>query len=132
MQEHLKAAPAQLTHNQTIQEMCSIAIWNPIASFMFCTGMLPIVPTNTSPPITYSDTTNSNLRSSGNNSNLTNIITYFKNTSRITDHYSCTTSGAPQCHSILRSTNLQDSPFGSRKARPRYGPMSAGVCTEQD
>ena len=45
---------------------------------MFCTGMLPVVSTNTSPPLTYDDTTNNNLTSSGNNSNLSNIISDFE------------------------------------------------------
>ena len=40
--------------------------------------MLPVVSTNTSPPLTYDDTTNSNLTSSGNNSNLSNIISDFE------------------------------------------------------
>ena len=62
----------------TVQEMSSMAIWNPIASIVFCTGMLPIVSTNTSPPLTYGDTTNNNLTSNGNNSNLTNIISDFE------------------------------------------------------
>jgi len=58
--------------------MSTLAIWNPIASVVFCTGMLPVVSTNTSPPLTYDDTTNSNLTSSGNNSNLSNIISDFE------------------------------------------------------
>ena len=58
--------------------MSSMAIWNPIASVVFCTGMLPIVSTNTSPALTYGDTANNNLTSNGNNSNLTNIISDFE------------------------------------------------------
>ena len=53
-------------------------MWNPIASIVFCTGMLPIFPTNTSLPLTYRDTTNENLSSNGNNSNLTNIVSDFE------------------------------------------------------
>ena len=62
----------------SVQEMSSMAIWNPIASVVFCTGMLPIVSTNTSPALTYGDTANNNLTSNGNNSNLTNIISDFE------------------------------------------------------
>ena len=63
---------------QTVQEVSSLAMWNPIASVVFCTGMLPIISTNTSLPITYGETTNDNLASNGNNSNLTNIISDFE------------------------------------------------------
>ena len=58
--------------------MSSTATWNPVASIVFCTGVLPIVSTNTSPPLTYEDTSNNNLSSTGNNSNLTNIISDFE------------------------------------------------------
>ena len=69
-----------VSHNmwQTVQEISSIAMWNPIASIAFCTGMLPIFPTNTSLPMTYGGTTDDNLSSNGNNSNLTNIISDFE------------------------------------------------------
>ena len=63
---------------QTSQEVSSLAMWNPIASVVFCTGMLPIVSTNTSLPITYGGSSNDNLASNGNNSNLTNIISDFE------------------------------------------------------
>ena len=63
---------------QTSQEVSSLAMWNPIASVVFCTGMLPIISTNTSLPITYSDMSNDNLASNGNNSNLTNIVSDFE------------------------------------------------------
>ena len=66
------------TMYQTVQEISSIAMWNPIASIVFCTGMLPIFPTNTSIPLTYGDTNNDNLSSNGNNSNLTNVISDFE------------------------------------------------------
>ena len=35
------------TMYQTVQEVSSLAMWNPIASVVFCTGMLPIISTNT-------------------------------------------------------------------------------------
>ena len=53
-------------------------MWNPIASVVFCTGMLPIISTNTSIPITYGGFSNDTLASNGNNSNLTNIISDFE------------------------------------------------------
>ena len=62
----------------TVQELSSMAIWNPIASIVFCTGMLPIISTNTSVPITYGDTSSNSLASNGNNSNLTNIVSDFE------------------------------------------------------
>ena len=74
----VKDATGTYTMCQTIQEMSTLAIWNPIASVVFCTGMLPVVSTNTSPPLTYDDTSNYNLTSSGNNSNLSNIISDFE------------------------------------------------------
>ena len=72
------SAGTTYTMYQTIQEMSTLAIWNPIASVVFCTGMLPVVSTNIGPPLVYDDTSNSNLTSSGNNSNLTNIISDFE------------------------------------------------------
>jgi len=72
------SAGTTYTMYQTIQEMSTLAIWNPIASVVFCTGMLPVVSTNTSPPLTYDDTSNNNLTSSGNNSNLSNILSDFE------------------------------------------------------
>ena len=66
------------TMYQTSQEVSSLAMWNPIASVVFCTGMLPIISTNTSVPITYGGFSNDTLASNGNNSNLTNIISDFE------------------------------------------------------
>ena len=66
------------TMYQTTQETSSLAMWNPIASIVFCTGMLPIISTNTSLPISYGGTAIDNLASNGNNSNLTNIISDFE------------------------------------------------------
>ena len=63
---------------QTTQEVSSLAMWNPIASVVSCTGMLPIISTNTSVPVTYGDTATDSLASNGNNSNLTNIVSDFE------------------------------------------------------
>ena len=51
---------------------------NPIASIVFSTGLLSIFATNTSPPTSYNMYSFCNFTSSGNNSNLTNIITDFE------------------------------------------------------
>ena len=64
--------------HQTTQEASSSAMWNLIASVVFCTRMLPIISTNTSIPITYGGFSNDTLASNGNNSNLTNIISDFE------------------------------------------------------
>ena len=62
---------------QTVQETSTFALFNPIASVVFSTGLIPIVPTNTSPAMIYGDN-NTNLTSGGNNANLTNIISDFE------------------------------------------------------
>ena len=62
---------------QVPQETSTLALFNPIASIVFSTSLIPIIPTNTSPPMIYGDNS-TNLISGGNNSNLTNIITDFE------------------------------------------------------
>jgi hypothetical protein len=62
---------------QIPQETSTFALFNPIASIVFSTSLIPIIPTNTSPPMIYGDNS-TNLISGGNNSNLTNIITDFE------------------------------------------------------
>ena len=61
---------------QAHQEMTSIALWNPVASIVFASSMLPIIPTQTSAPknIGLQDT---HLISGGNNSNLLPILSDF-------------------------------------------------------
>ena len=63
---------------QTTQKIFSIPMWNPIASSVFSTGLPPISAISTSPPTSYSVHSKSNFTISGNNSNLTNIITDFE------------------------------------------------------
>jgi hypothetical protein len=46
------------TFIQSQQEMCSISLWNPVASIMFCSSLLPVVPTQTSKPNVISNQTN--------------------------------------------------------------------------
>jgi len=57
-----------------MQEMSSIALWNPVASIVFASSLLPIVPTQTSVP---RDVGGQHLISSGNNSNFLPILSDF-------------------------------------------------------
>jgi len=59
------------------QEISTVATWNPVASIVFCTSLIPIIPTNTAPPIQYGNNS-INLMSGGANNNLTNILTDFE------------------------------------------------------
>ena len=61
---------------QAHQEMTSIALWNPVASIIFASSLLPIVPTQTSAPRDIGSQSN-NLISGGNNSNLLPILSDF-------------------------------------------------------
>ena len=61
---------------QSIQETSSTATWNPVASIVFASTMLPIRPTQTSMPKDIGQSTN-NLKGGGNNSNLLNILSGF-------------------------------------------------------
>ena len=58
------------------REISSIALWNPVASIVFSSSLLPIQSTQTSLPkeVGNSDT---NFSGNGNNSNFLNIITDF-------------------------------------------------------
>jgi hypothetical protein len=58
------------------QELTSIALWNPVASIVFASSLLPIVPTQTSAPKDIGNQSN-NLISGGNNSNLLPILSDF-------------------------------------------------------
>ena len=60
----------------TMQEISSIATWNPIASIVFSSSALPVLPTQTSAPKDIGTTSNY-LTGGGNNSNLTNILSDF-------------------------------------------------------
>ena len=61
---------------QCIQETSSVATWNPIASIVFASTMLPTLPTQTSMPKEIGQS-NNNLISGGNNSNLMNVLSDF-------------------------------------------------------
>jgi hypothetical protein len=58
------------------QEMTSIALWNPVASIVFASSLLPIVPTQTSAPKDIGSKSYS-LVSGGNNSNLLPVLSDF-------------------------------------------------------
>jgi len=62
---------------QMDQEISSASLWNPVASIVFCSTMLPIVPTATSKPNIISNQSN-NFSSGGDNSNLTTILSDFE------------------------------------------------------
>ena len=58
------------------QEVSSIALWNPVASIIFASSLLPIQATQTSLPKDVGNS-NNNFTGSGNNSNLLQSITDF-------------------------------------------------------
>ncbi|MFM7987691.1 MAG: phage minor capsid protein, partial [Candidatus Fonsibacter sp.] len=58
------------------QEISSIALWNPVASIIFASSLLPIQSTQTSLPKDVGSSNNS-FTGSGNNSNLLSAITDF-------------------------------------------------------
>ena len=61
---------------QMYQEVSSIALWNPVASIIFASSLLPIQSTQTSLPKNVRNN-NNNFTGSGNNSNLLQSITDF-------------------------------------------------------
>ena len=61
---------------QAYQEMTSIALWNPVASIVFASSLLPIISTQTSAPRNIGTQINY-LVSGGNNSNLLPILSDF-------------------------------------------------------
>jgi hypothetical protein len=69
-------APGDADFVLSVQETSSIATWNPIASIVFASTLLPIQPTQTSIPKEIGQR-NNNMISGGNNSNLANILSDF-------------------------------------------------------
>lgn len=55
------------------QEYPSTPLWNPVQSIVFTTSLLPIAPSLVSAPVLYG--LGSSLTNSGNNSNISNILT---------------------------------------------------------
>jgi hypothetical protein len=99
-----KSGPRAFPFLLTMQEISTVAIWNPIASVVFCTSLIPIIPSNTSPPKLFGDN-NTNLVSSGNNSNLTNILTDFEISVTDTNQYRPFISYTPQSEYRLIDMN---------------------------
>jgi hypothetical protein len=60
----------------TFQEYTTTPLWNPIQSLVFTTALLPVVPELTAAPIRFGDS--GSFISSGNNANLTNVLTDFE------------------------------------------------------
>jgi hypothetical protein len=62
-----------ITYIQVIQEYPTASLWNPVVSIVFSTSLMPIVPELTAAPAIFVG--GSGFSSSGNNSNLTNVLT---------------------------------------------------------
>jgi hypothetical protein len=73
----VKNGTATTIYVQMYQEISSVPLWNPVASLVFCSSMLPISPTQTSTPTVISNQSD-NLTSSGDNSNLANQLSDFE------------------------------------------------------
>jgi hypothetical protein len=59
------------------QEISTVSTWNPVASIVFGTSLIPVLPTQTSPPKLFNgDSTN--MTSGGNNANISSILTDFE------------------------------------------------------
>ena len=82
------------TFTQTYQTLSSISLWNPVASIVFCTTMLPIVPNQTSKANIVSNQTNDS-NSGGNNSVVSNIISDFEISVEANNQYRGTVLYAP-------------------------------------
>lgn len=84
------------------QEVTSIAVWNPVASIVFASSLLPIIPTQTSVP---KDVGSSNLLSGGNNSNLLPILSDFAIAVDSTNQYRPMVEYTPQAEYRLIEMN---------------------------
>jgi hypothetical protein len=71
---------------QAEQEISSMALWSPVASIVFASTMLPVLPTQTSLPKELGNNSNY-LTSGGNNCNLTNILSDFSIAVDINNQY---------------------------------------------
>ena len=61
---------------QVYQEQPSVSSWSPIASIVFTSATLPLVPNNISAPLIFSDTAQLGA-SDGNNANISQVLTDF-------------------------------------------------------
>jgi hypothetical protein len=79
---------------QVFSEVCSIDAWNPVASIVFTSNTLPIVPSQTSPAKLYNSS--SNGLSSAGIANITSIISDFEIPISSTNQYRSEISYVPQ------------------------------------
>ena len=82
------------TFTQTYQSLSSVSLWSPVASIVFCTSMLPIVPNQTSKPNIVSNQANDS-NSGGDNSCVSNIISDFEISVEANNQYRGTVLYAP-------------------------------------
>ena len=76
------------------QEISTVATWNPVASIVFGTSLIPVLPTQTSPAKLFNgDSTN--MTSGGNNANISSILTDFEVTVTENNQYRPTISMNP-------------------------------------
>lgn len=68
-----KVSSSGITYVQVQQEYSTAPLWNPVKSIVFSTSLMPIIPELDSAPAIYNG--GSGFTSSGNNSNITNILT---------------------------------------------------------
>ena len=91
------------------QETSTVSLWNPVASIVFCSSMLPIYPTQTSKPTIINNESNT-LPSNGDNNNLTNILSDFIVATQDTNSYRPFILYSPQSEyrlmDMYSSTNL--------------------------
>jgi len=62
-----------ITYIQVFQEYPTAPLWNPVVSIVFNTTLMPVVPELTAAPAVF--TGGSGFTSSGNNANVTNVLT---------------------------------------------------------
>ena len=65
-----------ITYNVLYQEYTTLPLLNPVQSIVFATGLFPVQPTLSSPPIVFG--ADSKIFSVGNNSNIMPIMTDFE------------------------------------------------------
>ena len=76
---------SRATGIQIFQEISGVSLWNPIASLVFTTSLLPIVPSQTSRPKVYDDP--SVELTSGGQANIASILSDFEVSVSPTDQY---------------------------------------------
>jgi hypothetical protein len=89
---------------QAFQEVSTVAMWNPIASIVFSSSMLPVLSTNISPPKVFNDPSNT-LASTGNNCGIFSILTDFEVAYSNTNQYRPTIDFTPGAEYRLLDMN---------------------------